>query len=848
MPKTNTTLKHALWLIVVAISGAAWLASGIYLYLSPKLPSVEVLRDVKLQTPLRVYTADGELIGQFGEQKRNPLTFKQIPARFIQALLAAEDDGFFEHRGIDFLGLTRAVVELVATGEKGSGGSTLTMQVARNFFLTRERTYTRKFNEILLALKIERTLNKEEIFELYFNQMFLGHRAYGFEAASQVYYGKHIGDLDLSQLAMIAGLPKAPSRYNPLSNPQRSTIRRDWILGRMLTLNYITQEIHDQAVASPVTATHHGAKLSFEAPYVAEMVRKEMIGRYGLAAYNDGYRVYTTVDSTLQKTANAAVISSLANYDARHGYRGAEGKFPPESAADIGTTWQRVLADTPSVGEWHPGIISELREYAFDMLDASGETHTLEWETNRSFARPYLGTNSRGRTPTTPADALAIGDLIRVRANSEGVIELSQLPDAQAALVSLRPDDGAVLSLVGGYGFKQSKFNRVTQAERLPGSNFKPFIYTAALEHGFTAATVINDAPIVIADSSLENTWRPENDGGKFYGPTRLRWALTQSRNLVSIRLLQALGINRAIEYVDRFGFDSQLLPANLSLALGTYAVSPMALVTGYASIANGGYRVEPYLIDHIDDIRAKTVYRARPITVCRECERTESDIEPLPDPLPSTGNSRAELSMEAILSDAGPETAAAAVTGEELNMEAILDSTPAEAEFPVAERIIEARAAYIIDSILRDVITRGTGRKALTLKRADIGGKTGTTNGPTDAWFSGYNGNVVTTTWVGFDDNSPLGQREYGGSAALPIWIDYMAVALADTPETHRPTPPGLVNARIDPTTGQLARPGQSDAIFELFREEYVPATSTIRPADAGRSSDPTDVIQDLF
>ncbi len=841
MPQTNTTFKRALWLFLAAFSGAIWLCVGVYLYLSPKLPAVEVLLDVRLQTPLRVYTSDGELIGQFGEQKRNPLNYEDIPPLFTRALLAAEDDGFFEHRGIDFPGLTRAVVELVVTGEKGSGGSTLTMQVARNFFLTLERTYTRKFNEILLALEIERKLTKEQIFELYFNQMFLGHRAYGFEAAAQVYYGKHIGDLDLAQLAMIAGLPKAPSKYNPLSNPGRSTIRRDWILNRMLSLGYIDQPSFEEAINSPVTASHHGAKLSFDAPYVAEMVRQEMISKYGLGAYNDGYRVYTTVDSHLQKAADAALINSVAAYDQRHGFRGPEGNYDVavEDPEGLLIAWTEVLSSTPAIAQWHPAIVTELNEDSFDVLTHEGLIQTLMWEDNSNFARPYITVNARGRRPSLPSDALSRGDLIRITTDESGKLSLSQLPEAQAALVALRPDDGAILSLVGGYGFRQSKFNRVIQARRLPGSNFKPFIYAAALEHGMTAATVINDAPIVIDDSSLETTWRPENDGGKFYGPTRLRWALTQSRNLVSIRLLQKLGIENAVNYVDRFGFDAELLPRNLSLALGTYAVTPLELITGYASLANGGFKVEPHLIDRIEDIRGATVYEAKPATVCRDCDKLpkiEITVAAPPDPA-------AEMSMEAILSD----TALPPVNenGEEVRMEDILQSNHG---LPPAERIVEARTAYIIDSILRDVITRGTGRKALSLKRGDIGGKTGTTNGPTDAWFSGFNGDVVATAWVGFDDNRPLGRNEYGGSAALPIWIEYMESALGNSPETERPAPPGLVHARIDPTSGKLARPGQSDAIFEMFRAEFAPVETTKESVFPVNDREGDNPVRDLF
>ncbi|WP_279243774.1 penicillin-binding protein 1A [Candidatus Litorirhabdus singularis] len=766
---------------------------------------------------MRVYTREGDLIGQFGEQKRNPLPYDRIPPQFVQALLAAEDDGFFRHVGIDFAGLLRAASELVLTGEKGSGGSTLTMQVARNYFLTLERTFTRKFKEILLSLEIERSLSKEEIFELYFNRIFLGHRSYGFEAAAQVYYGSHIGELDLAQYAMLAGLPKAPSSYNPISNPQRAKVRRDWILGRMAALGYITPEEYQQALQQPVSATHHGAKLAFNAPYAAEMARKEMLDRFGLAAYNDGFHVYTTISSELQLTANTAIVNGLVTYDQRHGYRGPEQQLPPRPDTNMLQLWQTRLQETAVIAGFVPAIVTNLEEQSIGILLTDGTETLLPWEHGPAEARPYRSENARGSAPTIAADIWAVGDLIRVEIREQGLF-LAQIPEAQAALVALRPDDGAVLSVVGGLGFGKSKFNRATQATRQPGSNFKPFIYAAALENGFTAASIINDAPVVFEDAVLEDTWRPENDGGRFYGPTRLRWALTKSRNLVSIRLLQQLGIRKAINYSSRFGFDPDALAADLSLALGTQAITPMQLVAAYAAIANGGYRVEPYLIERIEDYRRDEIFRATPLTVCRDCEQT------------------------------GDENAVTAEEGlEEVSMEDIL---AAEArQLPAAPRIMDARVAFILDSILKDVVTKGTARRARVLERTDIGGKTGTTNGPVDAWFSGYNPDVVATTWLGFDQNLLLGKREFGGSAALPIWIDYMRVALRDSRDLPREIPPGIVNVRIDPETGLLAKPGQAKAMFEFFRVEQVPTRSAPNQAnEAGYKIQSENLQEQLF
>lgn len=809
-------LRFVLRVSVFGLLGALWLLAGVYLYLSPNLPDVETLRDVKLQTPMLVYTRDGELIGQFGEQKRTPLPFKDIPEQFIKALLAAEDDNFFVHRGIDVMGLMRAVSELVITGEKVTGGSTLTMQVARNFFLSSDRTFIRKFNEILLAIEIERTLNKQEIFELYFNRIFLGHRAYGFEAAAQVYYGKSIGELSLAQHAMLAGIPKAPSRINPVSGRAAGMERRDWILGRMYTLGSITAEEYQNALQEEDNASLHGAQLGFAAHYAAEMARQDMVERYGMEAYTNGYHVYTTISSELQRIATKSVIDGLIAYDKRHGYRGPERQLPPAASNEQTiANWKTALADSPAIANLQPAVVTSVAPEKATLLLADGSTPDLPWENGIRQARPYISENATAPSQLPVAKVLKVGDLIRVTQDEKGAWHLAQVPAAQAALVSLNPDNGAIISMVGGIGFEHSKFNRATQAQRQPGSNFKPFLYSAAFDVGFTAATIINDAPIVLEGGAQNELWRPENDEGKFYGPTRLRWALTKSRNLVSIRLLQRVGVKRLINYVNRLGFDTSNYVPELSLALGTQTITPLALAKGYAVLANGGYRVEPYIVQRVEDVEGNTVYDAKPLTVCRACESPAA--KPPPD---------AELSMEEILAGHAAQPA----------------------DLPPAPRVMDERVNFITDSILKDVITRGTGRRALELKRSDIAGKTGTTNGPRDVWFSGYNRDVVTTTWVGFDDYTPLGRKEFGGTAALPIWIEYMREALKDSPEQERPMPPGIVTVKIDPETGQMASAGQRNAIFEYFKSDTVPRRAAHDDAHRFGDSGAYDQINDIF
>jgi penicillin-binding protein 1A len=794
------------------IGSVLLLTASAYLYFSPKLPSAETLRAVKLQTPLKVYTRDKRLIAEFGEKRRNPIAFEDIPEDFIAAILAAEDDNFYNHRGVDIQGLLRAATELLLTGHIQSGGSTITMQLARNFFLSSEQSFIRKFNEILLAKRIENEFSKDEILTLYANKIYLGNRAYGIQAAAQVYYGKGIDALRLDQLAMIAGLPKAPSAYNPLANPARATERRNWILNRLYRLDRIDEEQLKTAINTPDDASYHSPKSEVDAAYVAEMARQKVIDGWGLDAYTEGYIVTTSVDSRLQETANRAVKRGLNDYDLRHGYRGPEQRIGDENS------WLSTLKSTAIIGNLFPAIVAEVAADSARLLLWTGEYANLNLSEN-STIRTYINEDNRSAPVSNLTALLHPGDLIRVKRHKDGYWQLTQIPKVQAALVSLDANDGAIRALVGGYDFNLSHFNRADQAQRQPGSNFKPFIYTRALEKGMTPATLINDAPVVFRDPQLEKVWRPENDSGKFYGPTPLRKALYMSRNLVSIRILRQIGIDYAIKGMGRFGFDEKALPRNLSLALGTQGATPLAIAQGYTAFANGGYKVSAYLIDKIETINGDVIYQANPATVCHQCDNTVQAPES-----PSNAFEEADSLQDLFAQNV---------------------DTSKEKPTKPAERIIDARIAYMMDSILKDVITKGTGRKALALKRGDIAGKTGTTNGPRDTWFSGYNPALVTSVWVGFDENHLLGRNEYGGSAALPIWMNYMAEALKGTPEIHRPQPPGLLTIRIDPNTGTPVSPGSSYGVYEYFLAERKIRT---RPAENSNSGAGSSVPEELF
>ncbi len=801
------------WMFASAVCGAGLMLSAFYLYLTPNLPNADRLKTTQLQTPLRIYSADNKSIAEFGEKRRTPIEFDQIPEQLIQAFIAAEDNRFFEHGGIDIKGLVRATAQLVASGQIKSGGSTITMQVAKNFFLSRERTFIRKFNEIFLAIQIEQSLSKQEILELYLNKIYLGNRAYGVEAAAQVYYGRPIQELTLAEMAMIAGLPKAPSSYNPIANPERAIIRRNWILDRMLDLGMVTKQQHEIATQAQVTAQFHGGSSELYAPYVAEMARIELIKMFGSEAYTAGLKAYLTIDSENQQAARRALRKGLEEYDQRHGYRGVLGTLSPEDLNQPKKTKQILSSLKTGSGNVAAVVLDSGEDFA-NALTASGESISLSKE-SIEWAGAYVNVNRKAPAPTSVSDLLSPGDIIEVRQipSSEGKTwQLSQVPEVQGALVSLSPDDGAIQALVGGYDFSLSHYNRATQAKRQPGSNFKAFVYLAALEHGATAATLINDAPIVFEDKNLEATWRPENSSGRFYGPTRLRKALYNSRNLVSIRLLKETGVRETIQSLLRFGFDKDELPRDLSLALGSAAITPIKVATGYAMIANGGHYIEPYLIERVENANGEIIYQSEPYRVCdKHCVSHLNNLS----------------------NDTEPS----------------LDGTSG---FKPAPRIADERSVYIIHSMLKDVIRLGTGRRAKVLDRSDLAGKTGTTNDQKDAWFSGFNTKIATTAWVGFDAPRTLGRREYGARAALPIWIDYMRTALKDIPSSHMKRPDGLVTVKIDPSSGLLATPGSQGAIFELFRHENAP-TQLSQPAhpstqETGVKNERTLAPEDIF
>jgi len=792
---------------VVAMAAVGMIAfAAAYLYIEPQLPNIERLKDVQLQVPLRVYTSDGLLMAEYGEKRRIPVDYEDVPPLQIKAFLAAEDANFFHHPGVSVKGLVRAAIELIRTGQKRQGGSTITMQVARNFFLSRRKTYLRKLREIFLALKINRELTKQQVLELYLNKIYLGHRAYGIGAAAQVYYGKPLDKLTVGEMAMIAGLPKAPSRYNPITDPSRARERRNYVLGRMHDLGFIDDATYEKALAEDDSATLHAPAIEVHAPYVAEMVRADMVQRYGDAAYTDGYKVYTTIESSRQKDATDALRNALVQYDWRHGYRGPErqvelGKYQTVDAQE------QLLQEIPKVGGLQPALVLDVAERSAKLRLADGSEATLGWD-GISWARRYIDVNRRGPAPKKAADVLKAGDIVRLKKLHDGHWKLAEVPAVEGALVSLRPDDGSIVALVGGFDYYRSKFNRATQAQRQPGSSFKPFIYSAALHKGYTAATLINDAPVVFQDSAgLEGTWRPENYSGLFFGPTRLRVGLVDSRNLVAVRLLQRIGVNYAIQYAQRFGFDPKQLPHNLSLALGSTSVTPLQMATGYSVFANGGYRVKPYLIKSIVDESGNVVFRADPAVVCAECAAAEGK------PQPSTGAA----------AGAAAATPTTARTPANSDQPQVLVGPP-RPPLHLAKRVISAQNAYIMTSMMEGVIRHGTGRHALALHRTDLAGKTGTTNDQQDAWFCGFDRALVAAAWVGFDKVQPLGSHETGAIAALPAWMGYMGAALKGLPAQRMEEPPGLVTVRIDPATGLLARPGQGNAIFETFRLADVP------------------------
>jgi penicillin-binding protein 1A len=826
--------KFLKWMLRLAVAGVLVGVTTVivtYLVIAPDLPDVETLRDVRLQVPLRVYTEDGRLISTFGEKRRIPVAIENIPLQLQQAFIAGEDQRFYEHPGVDYQGVTRAVWTLATTGEKRVGGSTITQLLARNYFLTLEKTYSRKIREIFLALKIEREFSKDEILELFLNKILLGHRAYGIGAAAEVYYGKTLDELTLAQSAMIAALPKAPSRINPITSPERAMERRDYVLERMLEDGYITQEAFQQALEEADNAFYHGASIEVSAPYLAEMVRQMAIRQLGNDAYTGGYVVRTTIDSGMQSAANVAVKAGLEDYDRRHGYRGAEARVdlaPSSGPAD----WAEILAPYRPIAGLVPGLVIEVDEEIALVFLKNGQTIALGLP-EVQWAKKFISRNRFGNDPESLAQVLQLGDIIRTRIQNDGSWRLAQQPDAEASLVSLDPSDGAIKALVGGYDFSRSKFNRVTQSRRQPGSSFKPFLYSASLERGFTTATLINDAPIVFEDDELERTWKPQNFSEKFFGPTRMREAMVNSRNLVSIRILRDIGVGYAREYIAGFGFDADTLPSNLSMALGSADVPPLSMARGYATFANGGHLIEPFYIWSIKNADGLTVYRANPAVVCDDCTLA---YQPVEEEFPESG-------------PVEPAYRPLDITVEDQNDLGNRKASAVEAdlgEVRQAQRIITEQNAYLVRSMMTDVVRRGTGRKALEIGREDLAGKTGTTNDQRDAWFSGYNNHLVTTVWLGFDNHDPLGRAEVGGRAALPIWVEFMGAALEGLPDELPELPPGLVQARIDPDTGLLAALDNPDAIMEVFQAGRLPQMEESLQGvktDATTEEDPYDI-----
>lgn len=909
---------------------------GVYLYLAPDLPPVDALKETRLQEPLRVYSRDHRLIAEYGEKRRIPLPIEAIPEIIQLAFLASEDDRFKEHPGVDYQGLLRAAMNQILTGDRSQGGSTITMQVARNFFLSREKTYLRKINEIFLALRIEKELSKDKILELYLNKIYLGRRAYGVAAAARAYYGIGIHELSLAQVAMIAGLPKAPSAFNPVVNPKRALARRNYVLGRMYDLDMISDLEYEEALNTEITARAYDVLAQADAPYVAEMVRAAVVEQYGEDAYTSGMKVYTTLDSRLQIAANSALRNGLLDYEQRHGYKGpaqrlevpdaldrisiieevpvaliaaeTEDSATPEAkpldesptdpevsleradAAEQGITElnydqqesvfelgqaeaDKILKKLGRVGNISPAIVLAFEEITIETPETKEDDEPTEAQPQSSliaqvylgegefgqldaeavaWAKEYISVDKQGSEPESVEDVLALGDVIWLRRTTEGAWVLAQLPSVEGALVSLDPQSGAIVAMIGGFDFFKSKFNRAIQAKRQAGSSFKPFIYSAALENGFTAASIINDAPVVFDDPALEGKWRPENYSGKFFGPTRLREGLVKSRNLVSIRLLISLGISKARRYAKQFGFFDESLPRDLSLVLGSGTVTPLELVTAFSVFANEGYRIKPFFIDRIESSEGQVLSISDYNLACLQCfidkidpvelqtqyivelpvDEADESIQESPEENKTIEDHPAGLTEGAAVAAIQADSSAADENALDGGLsesqagigEAVIITEPPKRILRQAEQALDPKVNYIMNSMLRDVIKKGTGVRARALGRNDLAGKTGTTNDQHDAWFSGFNHKYVSTVWVGFDTHQPLGAGEAGSKTALPIWIDYNRVALQAVEEKLPQQPEGVVTIRVDSKTGLLVSGNTNDAIFEIFRAENVP------------------------
>ncbi|WP_438499257.1 penicillin-binding protein 1A [Alteromonas australica] len=865
-------------LLFVFLSGLLGCAAlvGIYFYIKPDLPSVTVLKDVRLQTPMQIYTNDGKLISQYGVKRRIPVKLDEVPEQLIHAILATEDSRFYEHHGIDPIGIARAAVSLLLTGEKKQGASTLTMQLARGFFLTREKTYIRKVKEIFIAWHMEQVLTKEEILELYLNKVELGHRSFGFGAAAQVYYGKPLTELTLAQIATIAGLPKAPSVLNPISGPERSVERRRVVLLRMLDENYITQQEFEEAASMPVTAKKHGAEIEVDAPYLADIIYNEMVEIYGKEeAETGGYQVYATATSDMQLAAQKAVVRNLHDYDERHGYKGPLGYLfnAPEvnegddplpalnlsfdiSDKQTPSDWTedgflRVLREVPYIKPLVPAVVTGMSEQSITVFDVNGNTRTIEWA-GLDWARRYITDFRQSNEPEVAADITQPGAVIYIR-EQEGQWRISQLPEVSGAFIALNPKNGAVEAVVGGYSFYQSQFNRATQAKRQVGSNIKPFVYSAAIDSGYTLASIINDAPINQWNAATGVAWRPQNSPAEYDGPIRMRKALGKSKNVVSVRLLRGVGLRNTVDYLTRFGFYADDIPLDETVSLGSSSHTPLEVVRGMAVIANGGYLVNPHFISKVLDENGTELWKANPVWACEACTKGAA-----PD---NTLDENEEADIEALLEA-------------QLNQDVTLAEGPQE-DKPIAPQVITPQNAFLVAEMMRTAVRAngnwnkktywlGTGWRARNiLQRTDIAGKTGTTNDSRDTWFSGFHKDIVATAWVGFDNmgrqlgratrNQNLVNRnpekfnwignaligtEDGAKAAGPAWIRFMQYALADKPHSPMPVPEKIVRIRIDRTSGKLTRRTDHTTLFEYFLQgtepkSYVRDDEVIDPAE---------------
>ncbi len=830
---------------------------GFYYYVKPELPDVATLRDVKLQTPMQVFSQDGKLISQFGEKRRNPVTYDEIPRHLVEALIATEDSRFYEHPGIDPIGITRAALVVAMSGSAKQGASTITQQLARNFFLSNEKKIMRKIKEIFIAIHIEQLLSKEEIMELYVNKIFLGHRSYGFGAAARVYFGKDLPELTLSEIATLAGMPKAPSTMNPIYSLERATHRRNVVLRRMLDEKYITQAEFDEARSETLISKYHGAEIELSAPYVAEVARAWMVERYGEAAYTSGMKVYTTVDSKLQKAANQAAIKNLLGYDERHGYRGAE-KVLWQTAQSAWDQEQIVkhLKSQPTYGDLVPAVVTAVDSKSAQVWVKNQGEGTIEWQ-GMNWARKFLTDNRQGPAPSQAKEILAVGEQVWVRheaitgdevseepteesaeAKSETPVEwrLSQVPNANTAFVAMNPNNGAVLSMVGGFNFVHNKFNRATQSIRQVGSGIKPFIYSAAIDKGLTLASLINDAPINQWDKSQGTAWRPKNSPPTYVGPTRLRIGLAQSKNVMAVRVLREVGLDDTRNYLTRFGFDIDEVPRSETIALGAGSLTPMKVAQGYSVFANGGYYVEPFYISRIETPFGETEFEATPKVVCKDNCDHKVATDPMAD----------EFAEQDV-----------------------------DAKVQYAPQVISEQNAFLVREMMYSNIWgggdwsagtgwNGTGWRAQPLKRRDIGGKTGTTNDSKDTWYSGYGPGMVATVWVGFDNhnrnlgrtkaNSNLGKSqitgaEAGAKTAEPAWVDFMGTALAGVPAQRKELPENIIRVRIDRETGLLTNKFDSSSMFEYFEKGTEPTEYiTERFNDDIYSTSSGEAVEELF